>query len=188
MVGDTLVLLTSDGILYRFVEGADQTVVPYLRVDTGRGDRCEFEGMAFEESSNALLLACKKVYDRALRGSVVILRWPLGAVGAGVARPSSQVAMPLAGIIGSNGWEQFEPSDLTMVPSVGHYLVVASRQKGLVEVTATGALVSARALPAGHEQAEGIAITQDGLLLLSDEAKGGPAVLTVYRWPGGATR
>jgi hypothetical protein len=58
-----------------------------------------------------------------------------------------------------------------------------------VEVSASGAVVSARSLPPGHEQAEGVAITRDDLLVISDEAKGVPAMITVYRLSrGGADR
>ena len=44
-------------------------------------------------------------------------------------------------------------------------------------------MVFARPLPPGHEQAEGVVITKDHILIVSDEAKGGPALITLYRWP-----
>jgi hypothetical protein len=189
VVRDTLVLLTSDGILYRFVEGADHAVVPYTRLDTELGDLCEFEGMAFEPSSNILLLACKQVHDKALKGSLVIVRWSLGPEAASGEGLWSPLAIPLADIIGTHAWDQFEPADMAIHPVTGNYLLVASRQKGLVEVSASGAVVSARSLPPGHEQAEGVAITRDDLLVISDEAKGVPAMITVYRLSrGGADR
>src|SRR5664279_5298729 len=63
LAGDTVLLFTSDGILYRFPEGADKTVVPYTRLDTELGSECEFESMVVDASSGSLLLACKKVHD-----------------------------------------------------------------------------------------------------------------------------
>jgi uncharacterized protein YjiK len=59
-------------------------------------------------------------------------------------------------------------------------------EKAMVEITPKGDVVFARSLHGRHAQPEGVAITKDGLLLISDEAgkrSGSPAALTVYRWP-----
>lgn len=183
MIGDTLALLTSDGILYRFLEGADEAAVPYTRLETGLGERCEFEGMAYEAASDALLLACKRTHGAALKGLLVIMRWPLGPEAARSDPQQPHLAIPMAEVIGTHAWDTFEPSDLGLSPVSGNYLLVAARQGGIVELTAAGAMVVARSLPPGHEQAEGVAITRDGLLLISDEAKEVPAMITVYRRP-----
>lgn len=183
MVGDTVLLFTSDGILYRFPEGADKAVVPYTRLDTELGSECEFEAMVFDASSGSLLLACKKVHDKALKDSLVIFRYPLAPVPNGRKVKVSHLAVPLATIIGPNGWDGFHPSDMTIDPISGNYVLLASLEKALLEITPTGAVIFARLLPPGHDQAEGLAITKDHILIISDEAKGGPALITLYRWP-----
>ena len=53
----------------------------------------------------------------------------------------------------------------------------------MIEITPAGAVVFARPLPAGHPQAEGVAITKDSILIVSDEATSGPAIITLYKWP-----
>ena len=45
-----------------------------------------------------------------------------------------------------------------------------------------GEVVSSAPLPALHQQPEGVAITADSVLMISDEATGKPAALTLYRW------
>jgi hypothetical protein len=50
-------------------------------------------------------------------------------------------------------------------------------------ITPDGAVVSVRSLPPGHDQPEGIAITADSILIVSDEAVRKPAAITLYRWP-----
>jgi len=37
-------------------------------------------------------------------------------------------------------------------------------------------------LPGDHRQAEGIAITKDSLMIVSDEANVTPPKITLYRW------
>lgn len=188
LVGDTVVLLASNGVLYEFAEGGNGKSVEYLTRDTGLGEKCEFEGVAYDATLKSLLLACKTVHDKALKDSLIIYRWPLPAASdIGKAKRKnktlSYLAVPLARIIGSNDWTELQPSDITIDPFNGNYVLIASRERALFEITPAGAVVFARPLPPGHDQAEGVAITKDSILIISDEAKGGPALITLYRWP-----
>jgi uncharacterized protein YjiK len=180
VANDVIFLLTSNGKLYEFHEGADGAHVGYKEYDTGLKRQCEFEGVAFDPSLDALLLACKHVYDKQTRDDIVIYRWSLK--GDSTAR-LSHLTIPLTGVIGTNGWKLMEPSDITIDPVTGNYVMLASLQKAILAVTPAGAVVFARPLPAMHEQPEGLAITRDSILIVSDEARHGPALITLYRWP-----
>jgi len=182
VAGSSVMLLTSSGELYTFPEGSDSATVQFTMRDTGLGAECEFEGMVFDPSSKSLLLACKKTHDKAFKDSLVIFRVPLEP-GKDASKKPSHLAIPLTKVIGSNGWDGFHPSDITIDPANGNYVLVASREHALLEVTPTGEVVFARPLPPRHAQAEGVAITKDHILIISDEAKGGPALITLYRWP-----
>jgi uncharacterized protein YjiK len=179
-VGDTLVMLTSKGRLYRFRAGEDDDGVPYGIIDTGLGDRCQFEGMTYDPLAGALILACKNVEDGGANDVVLLYRWPWGRDSTAT-DPLIEVRVAAADVIGDKGWSKVEPSDIAVDPRSGNYVLVASGQKGVFEVTPTGQVVASRALPPGHAQPEGLAITQDGLMLVTDEAVEGPAVLTGYR-------
>ena len=180
------ILLASDGTLYEFAEAADGARVSYQSYDTGLGTQCEFEGIAFEAASNSLLLACKIVLKKKLEDQLVIYRWKRGGGGGGggdsTAR-TSLLSIPLARVIGTNGWKTLHPSDLTIDPASGNYVLVAAREQALIVLTPAGQLVSARPLPGSHPQAEGVAVTRDHLLLVSDEGGKLPGTLTSYRWP-----
>lgn len=184
MAADTIVLLASEGVLYEFFEGANGKGVEYTTHDTGLEGFCEFEGVV--RDSNSYLLACKVVHDKALKGSVVIYRWP-SPPSANKLKPAAPPALviPVSRIKGSNGWESLHPSDITIDPASGNYVLLAAREKVIFEVTRAGEVVFARELPDGHSQPEGIAITKDGVLIISDEARTGPALITLYRWPPG---
>lgn len=180
-VGDTLFMLTDRGVLYRFAEGADGDGVPYSMIDTGLGATCQFEGMAFDSSASRLVLACKNVEDGGRNDTTMFFLWPLDRDSASVGQPLESIRVSSAAIIGTLGWPKVEPSDITVDPRSGNYVVVASGQKGIFEITPTGEVVYSRQLPTAHAQPEGLAITRDNLLLISDEANTGPAVLTAYR-------
>jgi uncharacterized protein YjiK len=180
IANDVFFLLASNGDLYEFREGADEESVPYSKHDTHLGRDCEFEAMAYDPAINSLVMACKHVHQQKLQGSVVLYRWRLD--GSKASR-LSQLTVPLAKVIGSNGWKAFHTSDMTLDPLNGNYVLIASLEKAIAEITPAGEVVFSRPLPGNHDQPEGIAITRDSILMISDEAARRPAAITLYRWP-----
>ena len=179
VAGQSIFLLASDGKLFEFREGADGARVAYKVIDTRLGRECEFEGVAYDPAIGSLLLACKNVGKKRLLGSLVIYRWKLEE---GKGDRLSLLTIPLERVIGSNGWKGLHPSDITVDPTSGNYVLVASQEKALIELTPAGEVVSARPLHGRHHQAEGVAITKDGILIISDEGgKQQPGAITLYR-------
>jgi len=121
----SIFMIASNGTLYEFAEGADGTKVPYTKHDTQLGKECEFEGVAYDPAIGSLLLACKIVKMAALKDSLVIYRWKLGADLSRDAR-LSRLTVPLATIIGTREWKTVHPSDITVDARTGNYLMVAS--------------------------------------------------------------
>jgi uncharacterized protein YjiK len=177
--GADVYMLQSDGKLFKFSEGADGEQVSYSQSDTRLGRDCEFEGVAFEAESSWLLLACKRTKAKRLKDQLVIYRVPLAIT------DSSQVSMltiPLTEVIGSNRWKNFNPSDIAIDPTTGNYVLVSAQEKAIVVITPDGQVVRVELLPKGHSQAEGVAVTRDSILVVSDEATQKPAAITLYRW------
>jgi uncharacterized protein YjiK len=179
IAGTDVYLLRSNGKIYKFKEGADASQVPYSVYDTGLGKECEFESMAYEADSSRLLLVCKKFLQKQAAKELRIYRVPL-PLGDRSAITALQV--PMKSVIGSNDWKNFHPSDVNIDPVTKNYVIVASKEKGLIVVTPDGEVVRSEPIPGDHRQAEGVAITTDNLLLVSDEANVKPPAITVYRW------
>jgi uncharacterized protein YjiK len=173
-------LLTSKGKLFEFHEGANHADVGYVEHDTKLKDDCEFEGLAFDPTINSLLLACKHVLDSTAANAVVIYRWHLNAKKAD---RLSRLVVPLDSVRGDHVWKAFHPSDITIDPFTGDYVLIAAKERGLIEITPGGALVRAHALPPDHAQPEGVAITKDSILIISDEGGADLGKITLYRWP-----
>lgn len=178
IVHGTVFLLTDKGILYEFREGANGTRVEYITSDTRLGTECEFEGLAFDPAINSLLLACKEIDDKRARDNMRIYRWKLEGGGERL----SVLEVPLSKILPSIDEKEFHPADITINPENGNYVVIASIEKALVEITPAGDVVFARKLVGEHNQPESIAITKDDILIIGDEAGRRPAALTLYRW------
>ncbi len=180
VAGDIMFLLSSNGKLYEFQEGADGAQVEYIVHDTRLGHECEFEGVAYDPKLNALLLACKRVRTEGpLQDSLVIYRWQLPS---GIGSRPSRLTVPLTQVIGSNKWKGLHPSDITVDPVSGNYVLVSAEERALIEITPAGVVVFSRPLPASLEHTEGVAITRDSILILSDEAGQKPAAISLYRW------
>lgn len=178
-VGQDIYLLKSSGQLYRFREGKNGAHVPYQVYDLHLKKKCEFEGVTYQPDSAWLVLPCKKVHMRQLDDELVIFRWKLGTNDStGI----SMMAVPLGEVIGSNKWKHFSPSDITIDPATGNYVILASIERGLLVMTPDGEVLDSRPLPRRHHQAEGIAITKGSILIISDEAGSKPAAVTLYRW------
>ena len=179
--GERIFLLASLGVVYEFKEGEPGSQVRYTRNDTGLGQDCEFEGLAFDSTANALVLACKNVLTKGLKDYVVLYRYQLDSTSD---QRVAQIRIPFERAIGANPWKRFTPSDLSVDPVSGDYVVISAQEKGLLRITSAGEVVWSRPLPPGHEMAEGLAITRDSLLIVSDEAasKALPAAITIYRW------
>ena len=179
VAGPDIYMVLSNGKLFRFREGANGARVSFTTHDTRLGKECEFEGVAYDADSARLVLPCKQAKGKAFDEELVIYRWRIGSTDpSGVTR----MTVPLGEVVGDNNWKKFRPSDVTIDPATGNYVIISSLEKGIVVLTPAGEVVSSGPLPGKHEQAEGVAITPDNILIISDEATSKPAVVTLYRW------
>ena len=180
VLGDTIWLMTSDGLLFAAAEGADGRSVPYQKYDTDHGDYCELEGLAQDRATATLLLVCKQVKSK--HDDLMIFEWSASIDGI---EHNRDVAVPEALIIGIIDKKRISPSGIAIDPQTGDRILVTARQGALIRLTADGGLSEAILLKkkGRHKQAEGIEMTRDGRLLIADEGGGGRARLAVYSAP-----
>jgi uncharacterized protein YjiK len=179
IAGSDIYLMSSNGKLFKFREGADGQQVPYTTYDTGLGKECEFESLTYEADSSRLVMVCKRFIEKNQPHSVLIYRLPLPL---GNRSSISTVRIPIQDVAGSNHWKNFRASDINIDPATGNYVIISGREKGLIVVTPDGDVLRSEPIPGDHRQPEGVAITRDSILLVSDEANVKPAVITLYRW------
>lgn len=181
---DTIYLMSSKGVFYAFREAADGRDAKYVMHDTKLGKECEFEGVVHDPTTNQLVMVCKRVGDKDLKDHLVLYRvgLPLSA-----SSPITRLTISLDQLQTTHKWKSMHPSDITRSPATGNYVMVAAPERALIEITPDGRVVRAIPLPGKHLQAEGVAITNDGVLIISDEARARPATITLYHWPSADT-
>ncbi len=179
VLGEFVWLLTSDGRLFVSREGQDGERMSFAEHDSGAGEYCELEGLAADVKSTSLLLVCKKTV--ASRDPLTIFTVPIVD-----GRPVGLIGMPLpeAAIAAKLNRKAVRPSGIAIDPVTGNRIMVAANRAALISVAPDGTLIDAIILPGKgrHRQAEGIAISTDGQLLIADEGGDGRARLAVYAW------
>ena len=180
VVGGRFWLVTSDGFLYESGEGANGTDVSFRTYDTGVGTQCEVEGLAYDPGAATLLLACKEPRVRELRGMVAVFAW---SVARRALVDRNGVRVRADSLARRAGVSAFHPSSIERDPITGHWLLLAARERAVVEITPQGRVVAGVALARkDHRQPEGIAIASDRTLLIADEGAGRRGTLTTYRY------
>ncbi len=104
------------------------------------------------------------------------------AVTQGDVEELRRVTVPEAEIEDRIDKKELNPSGIAIDPQTGKWVLIAARQHALVRLNADGGLSDAIILEkkGRHRQAEGIAITRDGRMLIADEGGNGRARLAVY--------
>lgn len=167
-------LVTSNGRLLRFREGADGERVRFEEFDVGLGDICEIEGLAFLPAEESLILACKRNQARRMRDTISLHIWRLDAEAA-----APWLNAPEAEIARAAGVRRFRPSSVDVDLASGRVIVLSANDNALLELSTRGEILAARALGGEHVQAEGVAVL-GGALIVADEGAGGRALLTRY--------
>lgn len=172
-----LYLITSDGILYAAPEGADGEHVDASRVDTGLGEQCEIEGLAEDSPRKHLFFVCKGLVQGSDLSGPQIFEWSVAEE-----RLVRSIGIPFEAITKALGVNQFNPSGIVVDHDTGNFVIVAARQRSLVELDRDGRLLGPRRFrqPSRHKQPEGIELTADGRLLIADEGGDKKARLAVY--------
>jgi len=179
-VADELVYLTtSDGRVYLAAEGADGQRVSFDTYETGLGEACEIEGLAASLDQTLLYFLCKKIRDRDRVDGLMIFAW---SIEHRQLVDERSILLPERDILKRLRMDRLSPSGLTVDRETGHLLIVAARQRSLVELASDGTLVDARELPltVRHRQPEGIELASGKRLLIADEGGSHRARLAVY--------
>lgn len=178
--GSDVYLVTSDGTIVSGREGANGEQLAYMSYETGVGAECEIEGLATDRQNGRLLLACKTLRPSRSIDDLAIFAW---SIADRRLEDSATIILPVRPILRELRTNRLDPSGLVVDAQSGHLLLVAARQRALVELSPDGQLVAVAELPltARHRQPEGLAMLSDGRLLIADEGGNHKGRLGIYR-------
>ena len=179
IVDGLVYLTTSAGRVYFAAEGADGQRVTFDNYDTELGQDCEIEGLTQSTDNTRLYFLCKNIRKKSALKRLALFAWD---VEKRELLADESVDLPEREIMKQLRVDRLNPTGVTIDRQSGNRIMVASRQRALIELTEEGELVSARNMPLTnrHRQAEGIELTSDGRLLIADEGGTHKARLAVY--------
>ncbi len=171
-------LLTSTGVLYAAREGQANTAVAFERYDTGAGQLCEMEGLAFDARAGRFLLPCKTPRRRELRGRVVVFSVPLKTLRI---EQAPALSLPFSQLPAALRRSGVSLTSIEVVPGQDTWLLLSSQPAALIEVSSSGNLAGVEMLsPKRHPQAEALTFLRNRTILIADEGATGKATVTLY--------
>lgn len=178
VIGRRVYLVTSEGAIYDGPIAGDGQVARAVRRTAGFGGNCEVEGMGWDPDTRAFLLLCKQVKSKRWKKQVVVIAvsgetWKV--------EPQPRMLISEGNLEQVTGAKGFSGSAITRHPRTGTWLLVAGPERAYAEVDARGRVLGGGRLEKQrHPQPEGIAVTPELTLLISDESVSGPATITAY--------
>ena len=180
--GGKMYLVTSDGLIYAFEEGANRSRVGYRTHDTGIGPRCEIEGLSRAPGGEHLLILCKRLRRGENVQRLEIYRWELDTEHA---PPDPWIEVPLDTFLDRQQQAEFGPTGLEWDEENDRLLIVSARNRLLIDMKIDGSVLNIRQLDSKrHRSVEGIAILPGCRLALADEGSAtAKARLALYPCP-----
>ena len=176
-----LYLITSDGTLVRTKVPTDASAVDGSWVNYERFElptRCEIEGLDRDPEEPWLWIACKKT-----QGTQALRLYAWNATTKSLV-PEATRELPVEALKKRTGQKRFKPSGIafTQIDGDSNLVIISGAQRAwsVWHWTDRPRLRAAGRLPKAHKQAEGIAFTAGGDLLLADEGGKKSARLRIY--------
>jgi len=167
---DSLFLVTSSGVLYKFHYPDDERFVEYKKIKTFLSAKYNVEGLCYDKATNSLLLACKEYAGKNFTEYKAIYSFDLSTYRL---NEEPRFLINLDSLKNKFNINNFSPTGIEIHPSSGNFFILSSHEKVIIEISSNGELLNAVKLKSkNHRQPEGIAFLSDMSLLISDEGRG----------------
>ena len=177
VVKDSLFMVTSSGVIYKFSYSDDEKSVDYIKFNTFLSAKNNVEGLCYDKATNSLLIACKEYAGKNLKEYKAIFSFDLFNYKL---QEEPRFLINLDSLKNKFNINNFSPTGIEVHPSSGNIFVLSSHEKAIVELSSNGILLNAVKLKSkNHRQPEGISFLSDLTLLISDEGKNKRGNLTI---------
>lgn len=180
IVKDKFFLISSKGVLYEFKEGKNLEKVDFKAIDLDYSSKFEIEGLCYDENSQSLLIASKEYPGKHYKGYRAIYSYSLTT---NEVNKTPRFLISLKELKKDFDIKDFYPSAITKNPSNGNYYILSAKgHPAIIEIDSNGNLIEGKKLnPKNHRQPEGIAVSKNSEIFISDEGAGKSAKLTIYK-------
>jgi uncharacterized protein YjiK len=192
IVKEMFYLVTSNGEIYEFREGEDNSSVPFEIYKTKLTSKNDVEGLCYDPASESLLLACKGDPGKKYKGQRAVYSFMLAE------KKLKKIPRFLISIEEVNRYndseltqklgdffllteDSFAPSGIEKHPKSNTFYILSFHGRKIVEVSENGNILRVIFLDKKHHnQPEGITFSIDLSLLVGDEGGSGKSKITRY--------
>ena len=177
LVEDTLYLVTSNGVLYKYPGFAANNFTEFEKIKTGLKTENNVEGLCYDEDTQSLLLACKDKPGKVYKGNKAVYSFNLENM---MLETKPRFLISLRKLRDKYDIKDFSPSGIEIHPTSGNFFIISANNNSLIEITPDGKILAAVKLyKKYHKQPEGITILPDGSLIIADEGNGSKGYITI---------
>ncbi len=175
IVGDTIFILRSDGILFRL----SNLNAKAEEFNSGLQAQNNTEGLCYDDATHSLLIVCKDEQGLLL--------------GSKSQKQVYQVQLPIekneAKQLIAFDAKDCRPSAIAVHPITNNIFILSAKAQKIVEINRNGEVLMTEELdPKLFAQPEGICFAKDGTLYISNEAAGGVANVMMLLYGGNANK
>ncbi len=176
--GPSFYLVTSSGNIYECKEGGDKEGVSYRFYKTYLTEKNDVEGLEYDGTINALLLACKGEAIRGYSGYRVVYAFDLGTLSL---KEQPQMLIPLKVVSPNSRKGRFDPSGIAWQQRSETFFVISADGESIIEISREGIILGQEELPKKYNShPEGIIFDADGKMFICNDGQGDRGSLTVY--------
>ncbi len=174
---DTLFLVTSSGVLYKYPGFASENFTEYKKIKTGLKAENNVEGLCYDKDTKSLLLACKDKPGKGYKGKKAVYSFSLEKMSL---ESIPRFLIPTKKLKDKFDIKEFSPSGIEKNVASGNFFIISANSKAIIEISPNGKILAAINLDKKyHKQPEGITMLPDGSLILADEGNGGKGFITI---------
>jgi uncharacterized protein YjiK len=178
IVDEIIYLSTSSGVLFKFKEPEFNVDVEYEKIKTGLKPENNVEGLCYDPATNSLLLACKGKAGKGFKKYRAVYSFNLDNLLLG---EEPRFLISLNHLKNEYGIKEFSPSGIAIHPISYTLFIISADEETIIEITSDGKIMNAKHFNKKiHKQPEGITFLEDGSLVISDEAHGKEAKITIF--------
>jgi uncharacterized protein YjiK len=177
VVGDSIFLTTSSGVLYRFAEVENNGNADYQKLKTELTAKNNVEGLCYDAKTNSLLLACKGSAGKNLKGFKAVYSYDLDNYKLNT---KPRFLINLDSLNKKFRIKDFSPTGIEVHPENGNFFILSSIKESIIEISEEGEILSAVKLDSKeNKQPEGITFLSELSLVISNEGQNKKGKVTV---------
>jgi uncharacterized protein YjiK len=178
IVGKRFFVVASNGVIFEFAEGENGERVQFKKYETFLSAKNDVEGLVYDPTTNALLLACKGSPGKGYNDFKAIYSFSLKSKEL---QKKPRFLISMTEVTKESVGAEFKPSGIALHPKTKTFFIIAAHGESIIELSSEGKLLGQQTIhPKANPHPEGIAFAPDLTLVLCNDGQGKNGSISLY--------